>query len=90
MAISACLQVLNRKYDEVRQPEEIKFRMAIDFQQFSNIQEELRNGLDLFGKNAAFILADSGVELVIPKRDDIRLEDHFFSLLFLYAYLSIC
>jgi len=62
--------------------------MAIDFQQFSNIQEELRNGLDLFGKNAAFILADSGVELVIPKRDDIRLEDHFFSLLFLYAYLK--
>lgn len=62
--------------------------MAIDFQLFSMIQEELRTGLILFWKKAAYILSDSGVDLVIPKRDDIRLEDHFFSLLFLYAYLK--
>lgn len=62
--------------------------MAIDFQQFSMLQEELKDGLVLFWKKATYILSDSGVELVIPKRDDIRLEDHFFSLLFLYAYLK--
>nr|WP_321398372.1 hypothetical protein [uncultured Desulfobacter sp.] len=62
--------------------------MAIDFQQFSKIHEELRDGLGLFWKKAACILEDSGVQLVIPKRDDIRMEDHFFSLLFLYAYLK--
>ncbi|WP_020589661.1 hypothetical protein [Desulfobacter curvatus] len=62
--------------------------MAIDFQQFSMIQDELRNGLCLFWKKAAYILSDSGVELVIPKRDDIRMQDHFFSLLFLYAYVK--
>jgi len=62
--------------------------MAIDFQQFSKIHEELRDGLGLFWKKAAGILADSGVQLVIPKRDEIRMEDHFFSLLFLYAYLK--
>ena len=63
-------------------------RMAMDFQHFSTIQEELRNGLTLFWEKAAYILSDSGVELVIPKRDEIRLEDHFFSLLFLYGYLK--
>ncbi|WP_320044595.1 hypothetical protein [uncultured Desulfobacter sp.] len=62
--------------------------MAIDFQQFSLIQEELRDGLILFYKKAENVLSDSGVKLVIPKRDDIHLEDHFFSLLFLYAYFK--
>ncbi|WP_321418071.1 hypothetical protein [uncultured Desulfobacter sp.] len=62
--------------------------MAINFQQFSMIQEELRDGLILFWKKAENVLSDSGVELVIPKRDDIHLEDHFFSLLFLYAYFK--
>lgn len=62
--------------------------MAIDFQQFSKIHEELRGGLVLFWQKAACILADSGVQLVMPKQDEIRMEDHFFSLLFLYAYLK--
>ncbi len=52
------------------------------------IQEELKNGLILFWEKAAYILSDSGVELVVPKKDDIRPEDHFFSLLFLFAYVK--
>lgn len=62
--------------------------MAMDFQHFSMMQEELRNGLILFWEKAAYILSDSGVELVMPKRADIRPEDHFFSLLFLFAYVK--
>ena len=66
----------------------IRSYYAIDFQHFSMIQEELKNGLILFWEKAAYILSDSGVELVVPKKDDIRPEDHFFSLLFLFAYVK--
>ncbi len=64
------------------------FRTQKDAAFFSEIQEELKSGLMLFWDYAASLLSDSGVALVVPQRDDIRLEDHFFSMLFLYAYVK--
>ena len=53
----------------------------------SDISDELKNGLILFWESAGNILSNSKVSLKVPDREKIRIEDHFFSMLFLYAYV---
>jgi len=62
--------------------------MGTDGEFFSEVLEELKDGLMLFWEKASYILSESGVALVMPERDDVQIEDHFFSLLFLYAYVK--
>ena len=53
---------------------------------FQALEEELTSALSWYWSTAAAILRGSGIDLLDPSPDYYRLENNFFSALFLYSY----